>query len=138
VICLKHRIRCCSQAREDEKVKKGDGSNVTEYSWRAPKSAGVTCWDKGHNFYIPQGLFMDKASPMKEDDIASGNLKDLKFQFIRVGSDLNKKKWEALDFTPKRKTKKPKMTTATTHEVKPSRKESDDDGIDGLGSFADV
>jgi hypothetical protein len=48
-------------------------------------------WDAigtiGHNFYIPQGLFMEKAGPMKEDDIVSGNLKDLKFQGIRVGSD---------------------------------------------------
>lgn len=138
VICMKHRIRCCTQGRDDVNLKKKDLSDVTDYSWRAPKSAGVTCWDKAHNFYIPQQLFMDNVGPMKEDDITSGNLKDLKFPCIRVSSELNKKKKEALGFTSKPRAKKQKLTATTRHEPNASRKEPDDDDIGGLGPLGCV
>jgi hypothetical protein len=47
----------------------------------------MSCWEKAHEFYIPKGLF--------KDDV-DGKLENDKFQCIRVGSDLNKRRKEAL------------------------------------------
>ena len=115
VICLKHRIRCCTQIREQPDLRKVDGSDVTDYSWRSPQHS-MSCWAKAHDFYISKGLFKDDVDPWKEKDITLDSLGQLKFQGIRVGSDLNKRKKKALGITSHRGRKKQKQieTTATT------------------------
>jgi hypothetical protein len=118
VICLKHRIRCCTQTREQPNMKKIDGSDVTDYSWRAPQSS-MSCWSKAHEFYIAKGLFKDNIDCMTAIDVGSGKLDDLKFQCIRVGSDLNKKKKAALGIAHKQRGRKKRKTTKMTTAEEP-------------------
>jgi hypothetical protein len=47
----------------------------------------MSCWAKAHEFYIPKGLFKDNVDGKMEND---------KLLCISVGSDLNKRKKEAL------------------------------------------
>jgi Transposase IS4 len=117
VICLKHRIRCCTETREQPDLKKMDGSAVTDYSWRTPQKS-MSCWAKAHSFYIGMGLFKNDVDPLKEDEVTPDNLDNLKFQCSRVGSDLNKRKKKALGIVSKRGRKKQKvMETSVETEL---------------------
>jgi len=89
VACAQHRVRACTIARENKTLKKEDGSEVSDYSWRAPM-VGASCWDKIHQFYIPHGLFRDDVTPM----VMNGD--KITFQCCSIGSALYKKKKEAL------------------------------------------
>jgi hypothetical protein len=60
------------------------------------------------------GLFKDNIDRIMENDIASGKLGDFKFQCIRVGSDLNKRRKEALGIAFKQRGRKKRKTTTTT------------------------
>jgi hypothetical protein len=77
---------------------------------------------------------MDNVGPIREDDITTGNLKNLKFPCIRVTSDLNKKRRQALGNTSKPRAKKPKLSTTTTHDVNVSRNNAANDDTDGLAN----
>jgi hypothetical protein len=120
VVCLKHRIRCCTQTREQPNLKKLDGSYVTDYGWM-PQQKNMSCWEKAHSFYIPKGLFRDNVGHISPDDFIMDNLTNLRYQCIRVGCDLNKRKRAALgNAMKKRGNKKRKMaetTTTTTDEL---------------------
>lgn len=107
VICLKHRIRCCTKTRGRMDLKKLDGSEMEDYSWRSPQ-ASMTCWEKAHRFYIPRGLFKDDVDPLKVSDIIPEKVDILKFQCVRVTSDLNERKRKALGQTSRRGRKKQK------------------------------
>ena len=82
--CSKHGIRCCSVARSHKPLKKIDGTPMTDYSWRLGDD-GMTCWDKAHSFYIPNGLFDDI-------QVVQHDLGQPKFQNARLGSMLYQKK----------------------------------------------
>jgi hypothetical protein len=92
VACAQHRVRACTIVRESKTLKKEDGSEVTDYSWRAPM-VGASCWDKIHKFYIPHGLFRDDVTPM----VMNGD--KISFQCCSIGSSLYKKKKEAFGET---------------------------------------
>ena len=80
-----------------QNLKKIDGSPITDFSWAHPVS-NKTCWEKAHEFYIPQGLF--SAPKMKREKIDgrlvfdSGNLKTKNELFIKrklaKGEKINK------------------------------------------------
>ena len=77
----------CTDLHDEVSMTKKDGTTVTDYSWRAPE--GITCWEKAHLHYIPQGLFAVPSQPMKESDLLSG--KNVGFQYVRLSSDPYKK-----------------------------------------------
>ena len=94
VAWVQHRVRACTTSREDRKLTKTDGSDVIDYSWRAPMP-GASCWDKMHKFYIPHGLFrMGSIEPMPTVN------EHLAFQCCSVSSKLYTKKREALGENP--------------------------------------
>ena len=90
--CGKHAIRCCSVVRKNKPVKKCDGTNMTDYSWRAPDET-QTCWEKAHSFYIPNGLF---------DDVKISQVNKFQpvFQNLRLSSEVYKKKRIAEGYDP--------------------------------------
>ena len=90
VACAQHRVRACTIVRESRPLQKADGSDVVDYSWRAPDTKSASCWDKLHKFYIPNGLFRDDRRPMVQPN------EKILFQCCCVGSPLYKKKKEAL------------------------------------------
>ena len=91
--CSKHAIRACSVAREHKALLKADGMPMTDYSWR-PSDESLTCWNKAHTFYIPNGLFNDVR-------VAQHNPKEPMFQHVRLKSILYKKKRIAEGLDPK-------------------------------------
>jgi hypothetical protein len=93
VACSQHRVRACLINHEDRDLKKEDGSDVTDYTWRAAMP-GASCWDKVHKFYIPNGLFRDDVPIFTGDD------DKILFQCCCVGSKLYKKKRIALGKNP--------------------------------------
>ena len=92
VICLQHRLRLCTTARSDKELTQSNGSNVVDYSWRAP-SEGLSCWDKAHKIYIPGGLFCNAPTPIKQSELM--NESKLKFQNVLLSSSLYKKRCRA-------------------------------------------
>jgi hypothetical protein len=97
-------------------MKKDDGSDVTDYSWRAPKNVGMTCWEKLHTFYNPKGLFGKNVTPFSNNDVSSCNPASLKFKNVCVGSDLNKRKNEALGLASKKRGRKGKTISSITQD----------------------
>ena len=73
----------------------------------------MSCWSKAHAFYISRGLFNNDVDPIKEDEVTPENVDQLKFQCIRVGSDLNKRKKKALGIVSQRGRKRTKLTDTT-------------------------
>jgi hypothetical protein len=59
---------------------------------------GASCWDKMHQYYIPKGLYRDKVAT-SIIATSSEQLDKISFQCSCVGSDLYKKKKEALGET---------------------------------------
>ena len=100
VACVQHRVRACTIICKTKTLEKGNGSQVRDYSWRAPM-VDASCWDKIHRFYIPKGLFRDDVSPMPTDS------NKITFQCCCIGSSLYKKKKEALGETHSRRGRKP-------------------------------
>ena len=97
VICTQHRLRLCTVVRDDKPVTLLDsgGNEVVDTSWRAPD--GISCWQKAHDFYIPNGLFLDMIAPFTEEEMeAVGSGQGIKFQKVRTGCDVYKKKHKAL------------------------------------------
>ena len=99
VICTQHRLRLCTVVRDDEKSGKrlgsSKGNEVLDTLWRAPD--GMSCWQKAHDFYIPNGLFLGKISPFTDEemeDVRAGCC--IKFQNIRTSCEIYKKKHMAL------------------------------------------
>jgi len=97
VVCAQHCIRACTISREDRSLTRADGTLVTDYSWRA-NMPGASCWDKMHQYYIPKGLYRDKVAT-SIIATSSEQLDKISFQCSCVGSDLYKKKKEALGET---------------------------------------
>lgn len=101
VVCSQHCIRACNVSREDRTVIRIDGKEVQDYSWRAPMP-GSSCWEKMHNFYIPNGLFRDEVGPLSqglfrdEANDSSPQTKKFTFQCCRISSTLYKRKKDAL------------------------------------------
>ena len=86
---------------------KADGSPMTDYSWR-PTNENLTCWQKAHSFYIPNGLFQDVHFP-QEDPSAP------RFQRLQLSSLVYHRKRiaEGLDAVVKRQSRKKEDTFAT-------------------------
>ena len=85
-VCRKHRLRCCTISRPPARLTTHDGNEVTDLSWM-PHDQRMTCWEKAHCFYIPNGLFSDepKGPP-------TGKNGKMKFQAAMTGSLINQKK----------------------------------------------
>ena len=93
VICLRHRLRLCTGTHKPDGEEDG-----ADCSWRAPEAS---CWRKAHSYYIPNGLFLDNVTPMttRELEIGMQPGKALKFQCVRTGCSLYKKKHESFGTT---------------------------------------
>jgi hypothetical protein len=74
----------------------------------------MSCWEKAHDFYIRKRLFKDDTEPMNASDVTSDKLNDLQFQRIRMASDLNKRKKEALGIAWKKRAGKKRNETTMT------------------------
>jgi hypothetical protein len=128
VICMGHRVRCCTTIRDAISVS-NTGNKITDFSWRAPIT--MTCWEKMHAFYIPRGLFHSLVHPLVEDDLE--DRKKLKFQCMLIGSDIYKQRNAALGLgnkrrgRPKTKRKAPPPQKEPEHDIVNSDIDSDSD-----------
>jgi len=91
MFCPKHGVRLCLEEREERKhslplLRKKDGSPVTDWSWTCETKD--SCWNKFHNFYLPQGLFNSKFSLSSSESV--------KFANYVYTSPLYQKKYAAL------------------------------------------
>ena len=75
---------------------------------------GRSCWEKVHQFYIPNGLFKDYSEPLSppNDGVCSSTDRMI-FQCCSVGSTLYKKKKYALGETIVRRGRKKNVQTDT-------------------------
>jgi hypothetical protein len=60
VMCMNHVVRLCSgitPPRCDSlpELYQQNGDKVTDWSWTCPTK--ISCWNKFHEFYLPNGLF---------------------------------------------------------------------------------
>jgi hypothetical protein len=102
--------------RDDVVLKKKDGSEVTNYSWRPSSNLRMTCWEKLHSFYIPNGLFGKNTNPLLKANLSPTNIGHLKFKNVCVGSKLNKIKMEALGKASKKRGRKPRTIEYDSQE----------------------
>jgi Transposase IS4 len=107
VVCIQHRVRACTINRDDRTLIRVDGTHVTDYSWRAPMPT-TSCWDKIHQFYIPNGLFRDNVPPMTISTEEDMSYEKMTFQCCCVGSKLYKLKKEAMGETSFQRGRRPK------------------------------
>jgi hypothetical protein len=119
VACVQHRVRACTITREDRNLKRTDGSDVTDYSWRAAMPE-ASCWDKMHNFYIPNGLFRDCTGTTTLNE-------NMEFQCCRVSSKLYKRRREALGETSLHRGRKRGDPKHKNSDEKSNDLESDDE-----------
>jgi hypothetical protein len=92
VMCSRHGVRVCLQVRKPRKdvlplLKKTDGTPVSDWSWTCPDEK--SCWDKLHDFYLPNKLF--NTHFYVNDD---GN--KCKFAGVQYSCKLYEKKYEAM------------------------------------------
>ena len=133
VICLCHRIRLCTVTRvsNDEE----DITKTMDNSWRAPE--GTSCWIKAHTFYIPKGLFSDNVPEITAEEVARlEEGKKIKFQSVRTGSELYRKKALASGTEGRlkkrvRKRGRKKNVAATTDEGRNDEDEEEDEVEEG-------
>ena len=96
VVCLQHRIRCCMISRPLPKLFDKKGGLVKDKSWCAPRE-DMSCWEKAHSYYLPQGLFkVKKGPPMLVADLQKNEKPD--FSRLAVGCGLNRQKNVALGY----------------------------------------
>ena len=124
VICMRHRLRLCTGTHKQE-----DGEDEgAGCSWRAPEGS---CWKKAHSYYIPNGLFIDNVTPMTTLELELGMQpgKLLKFQCVRTGCNVYKKKHESRGTIPRnqirdggKKNYSRRTPTLNTNSAKASRK----------------
>ena len=88
---------------------------MTDYSWRAP-SETLSCWYKAHNFYIPNGLFVDKVRPIRDEELADSKCAST-FQCSRISSNLYAKKRKALGMELIKRGRKKKKTAHTVNHA---------------------
>ena len=70
------------------------GGLVKDKSWCAPRE-DMSCWEKAHSYYLPQGLFkVKKGPPMLVADLQKNEKPD--FSRLAVGCGLNRQKNVAL------------------------------------------
>jgi len=103
VVCLRHRLRCCTKAHQHVAVKDETGKEVTDYSWRAESGS---CWNKAHMFYIPRGLFKDNVSALEETDFRTSSRS--KFQGVDTTSEIYKNKRNATGKPPHKRRRQSK------------------------------
>jgi hypothetical protein len=101
-MCSRHGVRVCLQARKPRKdatplLERKDGMPVSDWSWTCPDEK--SCWDKLHDFYLPNKLF--KTHFYVNDD---GN--KCKFAGVQYSSNLYEMKYEALGTDKRRKSGK--------------------------------
>jgi Transposase IS4 len=116
-ICMQHRIRCCTVVRKKE-VTLANATN--KKSWMAPEN--LTCWQKAHEYYIPQKLFLDEVNPFVQDDLEDRTR--MKFQAMRVGSDIYKKRNKAFGIENDRRGRKARKKRKQQNQVPPARMEN--------------
>jgi len=92
VFCSRHGVRLCTQRRDSCKdseptLVQVDGSPVTDWTWTHDSS--LSCWEKFHQFYEPEGLF-NKYFFVNEAE------KKCKFSQCIYTSSLHQKKYHAL------------------------------------------
>jgi len=97
-LCPNHGARLCTDARKsreesEPKLIKKDGSPVTDWDWTCQSED--TCWNKFHDFYLPNGLF--------NNNISLSSSQKCKFAEFVCSSDLYQKKYAALGIPVKRK-----------------------------------
>lgn len=90
--CSRHGIRLCTEGRMSRKnseptLFKLNGSKVTDWSWTT--DSDLSCWDKFHSFYQPEGLFNSNFYVNVEQ-------KKCKFAQCIYTSPLHQKKYNAL------------------------------------------
>jgi hypothetical protein len=88
VVCTHHCLRLCVKSYDSKKLYKKDGDEIEDYSWMAPNKT-MSCWEKAHSFYIPNGLFT--ASPRVANQDLGGDSK-MRFVNVKVSSDIYNKK----------------------------------------------
>jgi hypothetical protein len=76
MFCAKHGVRLCLEEREQRQhslplLRKKVGSPVTDWSWTCETKD--SCWNKFHNFYLPQGLFNSKFSLSSSEKVKFAN-----------------------------------------------------------------
>ena len=105
VICTRHRLWMCAVPHSKTfRLLDNQGREVQDFSWMAPE--GMSCWYKAHTFYIKNEVFADTVPAVTEEEMEGlKNGKLMKFQAIKTGSALYKKKCLALG-TPARGNKK--------------------------------
>ena len=95
VICSKHALRMCIIAHDRQKLYKDDDKKeeIQDYSWMAPD--GLLCWQKAHDYYIPQGLFNQNPVLIASESPIG---QKPKFQKSKVSSAMYTKKRIAFGF----------------------------------------
>jgi len=92
IFCSRHSVRLCTQRRDSRKdseptLVQVDGSPVTDWTWT--HNSSLSCWEKFHKFYEPEGLFNDYF-------FANEVEKKCKFSQCIYTSSLHQKKYCAL------------------------------------------
>jgi hypothetical protein len=124
VMCSKHGVRLCLQIRKPRKdalpaLKRVDGTPVEDWSWTCPDQK--SCWDKFHDFYLPQKLFNTHFYVNEE-----GN--KCKFAGVQYSSSLYLQKYEALGKEKRRKSGK-RRGSSHVSESDVEENQEDDDSI---------
>ena len=94
-ICTKHCLRLCTRSYEGKKIFKNDGQEISDYSWMAPNNS-MSCWEKAHSFYIPNGLFLVGAREVNQD---WSSKEKLKFVNVAVSAECYLAKRRAFGLT---------------------------------------
>ena len=98
VVDLKHCVQVCTQAHPPDKLVDREGKPMKDYSWRAP--VGLSCWEKLHRFYIPNGLFRENIHPITADQVRELGPKVC--QHPKQTSEPYRRKQVALGYPPTR------------------------------------
>lgn len=90
-LCTTHGVRLCTEVRQvrsecEPKLLKLDGTPVTNWKWTYETID--TCWNKFHDFYLPEGLF--------NSNFSLASAQKCKFAGVIYTSALHQLKYEAL------------------------------------------
>ena len=97
--CTNHKVKCCTITYPSQKIEntfikwgeKYDNSKVRNWEWLCPETE-LTCWQKAHKWYIPNGLFnLSKGNSKHPPQIDYSNI----FK-VNQNSDLALKRHQAL------------------------------------------
>jgi hypothetical protein len=107
-ICLVHRLRLCTEKRNDKECNEVESNDAT---WRC-MDKNKTCWEKAHEFYCKNGLWKDNVrKKLTKAEIDKHYFCDgpkPQFQYYCTSSDLYKNKMAKLGITPAKPGRKTK------------------------------